>query len=68
VTILASGQEILDLIPQRPPMVMIDTLYSVTDHNALSGLTILEENIFLKEGTLSSIYWGGSQDRIYWEY
>lgn len=55
MTVLASGKEILDLIPQRAPMVMIDTLYAVTDINARSGLTIMEENIFLKEGNLTSM-------------
>lgn len=52
---IASGKEILELIPQRPPMVMIDTLHSVTEKDAKSGLTIMADNIFIRENKLSAM-------------
>lgn len=55
LTILAAGQEILELIPQRPPMVMIDTLYTVTEMKAESGLTVSADNIFVRDGQLTAM-------------
>jgi len=55
VTVIASGEEILELIPQRPPMVMIDTLHSVTDINTISGLTIAPDNIFVRDNKLTAM-------------
>lgn len=52
---IASGEEILELIPQRPPMVMIDTLHSVTDINTKSGLTITLDNIFVRDNKLTAM-------------
>ena len=55
------GQRLLDLIPQRPPMVMLDELVEVKDDSAVSRLTILPQNIlvdngfFVEEGMLENV-------------
>lgn len=41
---------ILELIPQRKPMVMIDQLVSCNSDITTTQLTILENNIFCKDG------------------
>ena len=43
---LLTGSEIYNLIPQRPPIVMIDRLYSADEEGAVTGLKITEDNIF----------------------
>ena len=43
---IAEGENILQLIPQKPPMVMIDKLYSCDENTCVSGLSILRNNIF----------------------
>ena len=47
---LAQGNEIFNLIPQRPPMVMVDKLFECNDVTALTGLKIAPENIFVTNG------------------
>ena len=44
--------DILDLIPQRPPMVLIDRLISVDEKSATGRLLIRESNIFCENGFL----------------
>jgi 3-hydroxymyristoyl/3-hydroxydecanoyl-(acyl carrier protein) dehydratase len=44
---LISEENILELIPQRYPMVMIDKLLACDDKNAVSQLTIRWDNLFL---------------------
>jgi 3-hydroxymyristoyl/3-hydroxydecanoyl-(acyl carrier protein) dehydratase len=39
--------DILELIPQRPPVVMVDRLVSVTGRSATSVFTLTRENIFV---------------------
>jgi 3-hydroxyacyl-[acyl-carrier-protein] dehydratase len=52
---LASGKEILELLPQRPPMVMVDSLASCDARTVVTRLTVREENVFMeKEGFSSS--------------
>jgi predicted hotdog family 3-hydroxylacyl-ACP dehydratase len=46
------GEDILKLIPQRAPIVMIDTLYEADDTSATTGLSISSDNIFVKDGIL----------------
>jgi 3-hydroxymyristoyl/3-hydroxydecanoyl-(acyl carrier protein) dehydratase len=46
---LVSEDKILQLIPQRYPMVMIDRLVSCGDKQAVSQLEIRRDNIFLDE-------------------
>lgn len=51
--VLASGEEIFRLIPQRPPMVMVDTLYSARVEGGVTGLAVKEENLFCIGGHLT---------------
>jgi predicted hotdog family 3-hydroxylacyl-ACP dehydratase len=50
---LAKGEEILEFIPQRPPVVMIDTLFFSDEKKTISGFTIAAQNIFCEAGVLS---------------
>lgn len=43
-------KEIFMLIPQRPPIVMVDVVWSADEQSADTGLTIREDNIFVKDG------------------
>lgn len=43
-------EQIKELIPQRSPILMVDTLYEATTDEATAGLTIKEGNLFLKDG------------------
>ena len=45
---------ITQLIPQRAPIVMVDTLWEYSPATAVVGLTVLEDNIFVHEGSLSA--------------
>jgi hypothetical protein len=47
---IAEGEDILKLIPQRPPIVMVDKLISAVDKKTVSGFTILSDNIFVENG------------------
>ena len=42
--------DILELIPQRAPFVMITELMEVREQSATSSFRILEDNIFVKDG------------------
>ena len=43
-----------DLIPQRPPFVMIDRLLSCDATTTTTDLKVLEDNIFVVDGRLSA--------------
>lgn len=47
---LLEGAQILDLIPQRPPIVMVDKLISAEEGKTITGLTIQPDNIFVMDG------------------
>ena len=47
---LFSGNEILSLIPQRAPVIMLDTFYEGSETEASTGLTVQPENIFCVNG------------------
>ncbi|MEI6852221.1 MAG: hydroxymyristoyl-ACP dehydratase [Bacteroidota bacterium] len=49
---IAQGEEVLKLIPQRPPIVMVDKLISAADGKTVSGFTILADNIFVEHGIM----------------
>ena len=49
---IAQGEEVLKLIPQRPPIVMVDKLISAADGRTVSGFTILADNIFVENGIM----------------
>jgi 3-hydroxymyristoyl/3-hydroxydecanoyl-(acyl carrier protein) dehydratase len=51
---LASGKKILELIPQRPPMVMVDELLLCAGNNTVTTLNIREDNVFISGGTITS--------------
>jgi 3-hydroxyacyl-[acyl-carrier-protein] dehydratase len=48
--ILASGEQILRLLPHRHPMIMIDKLIVSDDESTVTCLTISEDNVFSHEG------------------
>lgn len=47
-----TGDGLYQLIPQRPPIVMTDALFSATDVEADTGLKVLEDNVFCECGLL----------------
>ena len=50
---LITGEEILEYIPQRPPVVMVDTFYGIDERGcARSGLTVTADNLFVADGVL----------------
>ena len=44
------GKAIMELIPQRDPMIMIDAFYDATASEADTGLTIHKDNLFCRDG------------------
>ena len=46
--------EITSLIPQRPPFVMVDRILSCDETDAVTEMTVRQDNIFLDDGQLSS--------------
>ena len=49
---LYEGEGIKELIPQRHPIMMVDTFYDATEMECNTGLTILKDNIFCENGSL----------------
>ncbi len=47
-------ENVYQLIPQRAPIVMVDALEEADETSALTGLTIAEDNIFLRDGYLQT--------------
>ena len=47
-TVLYAGDGIKTFIPQREPMLMVDKLFSVSDTDVETGLTVSESNIFVE--------------------
>lgn len=50
---LVSRDHILDYIPQRPPMVMIDELVEASDDHAITRLTVRHDNLFVDDERLT---------------
>ncbi len=50
---LISGNELLELIPQRPPVVMIDKFLESDGTTSVSGLTVPATCVFCESGFLS---------------
>lgn len=46
------GEGILGLIPQRPPIVMVDSFFGIEENCSYSGLTITSDNVFCEAGKL----------------
>lgn len=49
---IIQGTGILQLIPQRPPIVMVDRFFGIEDNQSYSGLTITADNLFSEAGKL----------------
>lgn len=49
---LFEGTQILDLIPQRAPMVMLDKFFGIENDCSYSALTVQPGNIFFSDGYL----------------
>lgn len=47
------ADKILQLIPQKPPFVMVDTLYEYTNLTGTTGFRIPLDNILVEEGYFS---------------
>ena len=47
------GEAIKELIPQREPMIMLDTFYDATDSEANTGYTVTNDTLFGREGFLT---------------
>lgn len=45
--------EIVEFIPQRAPIVMVDEFFGVSDDVSVTGFTIAEDNIFCEFGAFS---------------
>lgn len=46
------GEGILGLIPQRQPIVMVDSFFGIEEDSSYSGLTVTADNIFCEAGKL----------------
>ncbi len=49
---IAQGKDILNFIPQRPTIVMVDKLVSAADKKTISGFNISPDNIFVENNYL----------------
>ena len=50
--VIADGETIMQFIPQRAPMVMVEKLHKVESGQTIGSFKILESNIFCNEGFL----------------
>lgn len=50
VQTLFEGENIKKLLPQRNPILMVDTLYSADDVEGVAGLTVQDDNFFCEDG------------------
>ena len=48
-----SGNDIFNYIPQRPPILMIDSLYEASESKIVSGFFVTSDNIFVENGMLN---------------
>lgn len=51
-TAIIEGSDILKLIPQRPPIVMVDEFCGMDDKASYTALTVKSDNIFCTNGYL----------------
>ena len=49
---LFEGEGIKELIPQRDPIMMVDTFFEADETSCTTGLTIKSDNIFCEDGEL----------------
>lgn len=43
-------EDVIPLIPQKPPFVMVGKLVSINENTTLSSFTINDDNVFVKNG------------------
>lgn len=49
---IISGEDILNYIPQREPIVMVDSFFGVENSASYSSLDVVADNIFVKNNML----------------
>ncbi len=49
---IVDGDKVVALIPQKAPIVMVDTLYEYYPDKVVAGLTIRSDNMFCENGLL----------------
>ncbi len=49
---IITGADILKLLPQRAPILMIDKFYGIENNESRSGLTVMPDNIFCSDGEM----------------
>ncbi|MCG8573256.1 MAG: hypothetical protein MI810_00110 [Flavobacteriales bacterium] len=47
---LVNKENITDLLPQRPPILMIDTLMHQDEQKTITNFDVLDSNIFVRDG------------------
>lgn len=52
---LANNNQIFELIPQKPPMVMVDALLAYDDRKTVSRLQLSKSNIFCDSGFFQEV-------------
>lgn len=52
MTALFDKESIKELLPQRPPMMMVDAFYGIEAEKSFAGLRVEEDNIFVECGEL----------------
>ncbi len=50
---LYRGEDLKKLLLQRDPILMVDTLYSASDTQAVAGLSVVADNFFCCDGELA---------------
>ncbi len=55
------GEKLIELIPQKPPFVLVSELLNVTDMNSVTSFTINAEHIMVSDGKLTA---GGLMENI----
>jgi len=50
---IVDAQRIIQLIPQKPPFVMVDALFEYTEFTGKTGFLITEDNILVEEDHFS---------------
>ena len=52
--VIIQGEGILNLIPQRPPIVMVDSFFGIEENHSYSGLTLTAKPENCKRQELSN--------------
>lgn len=49
---LVSKEDIIDYIPQKPPIVMVDAIISCTDTDVVTQFEVVKDNVFVRDYVL----------------